>query len=277
MTYQSSWVKIGIVLSLVSIAGPVIAQPAQNTQAKNAATFTLLTWPEAGSFFDADTITRLTHAWHENHIRTYTERDIHFNSPKDNSLTKFMRIIQTNQPECLEGDPDFIEREINDKRGVRLYIPILRQFPSDTSKQAQYGEIVFGDRSIPWTGLLGVVHPFYGIGGRVQIDYWRSQKNVDPEWTGFDSSQEVLSHLFVGSIQAAALPQGALDAFLAQRNRLDLEERVTRIQITEQKPLPAIYLREDQYNNPFRRTVISETWLRNRFPTKLDPVYGLWP
>ncbi|HQH74538.1 MAG TPA: hypothetical protein PK360_20855, partial [bacterium] len=84
-------------------------------------------------------------------------------------------------------------------------------------------------------------------------------------------AEEVLRHLFVGGVQAAAVPEGTIDAFLREHNRLDLLDRVIRVRVPKVDQYPVIYLRRDLYEAPRIRTLISETWLRDHFSPWLQP------
>lgn len=79
-------------------------------------------------------------------------------------------------------------------------------------------------------------------------------------------------HLMVGSIQAAAVPQGALEVFLAANDRSELTENFYRITVPNPLPKTMIFLRQDWYSDPLKRTIISETWLRDALPSQLQLV-----
>ncbi|MBZ0254720.1 hypothetical protein K8I31_01570, partial [bacterium] len=80
---------------------------------------------------------------------------------------------------------------------------------------------------------------------------------------------EVLRHLFVGSIHAAATPAGYFDRILRDMGRTDLTERFQRERFPAET-LRVYWLRDDIYRNVFMRTIIVETWLRDRFADRIE-------
>lgn len=181
------------------------------------------------------------------------------------SIQTYLQLIERLQPICIEGDPVFVERVIN-RQGQQPYLPILQ------STSSQNAELIFRTPSPNWHGTLGVIHPSYNPGGRLQMQRWQQEHGSLPETHPFYSPEEVLMHLMVGSIQAAAVPQGALEEFLAANDRSELTENFYRITVPNPLPETMIFLRQDWFTDPFKRTIISETWLRDAYPSQLKPV-----
>ncbi len=237
--------------------------------------FQVLLWPGRGSLIHTATseewvVKHLYDAWHEGNLLTYTGRTLRIITQAGGSLDKYLRIVLNSRPECIEGDPGLIEREIN--QSGRLYVPLLQvDWGKNARRPSMIGEILFLEHTESWKGTLGVIHPHYGIGGGIQLAYWKEQQGREPPWIALHSTEEVLRHLFVGSIQAAAVPEGAIDAFLRGHNRLDLLDRIIRVRVPTADSYPVIYLRQDLYENPRIRTLISETWLRDHFSSWLQP------
>ncbi len=214
-------------------------------------------------------------AWQENRMLTYLGQSLSIVSSKSSSFTdsleKYLQSIQYTTPECIEGDRGFVEKVINQQE-IR-YLPIMEPSLDGVSAPPPLrGEIVFFDSNSVWIGRLGVVHPLYGVGGLYQIEYWKKETGKDPDIVTFYSPQETLRHLLIGSIQAAAIPEGVLENFLKEHHREDSIDRFVRIRIKEESPYPLVFLRKDLYGNPLTRTLICETWLRNGFPHLFRPL-----
>ncbi len=239
-----------------------------------AKTFHFLLWQGPASFNKSATSAindrlPLENAWHDGRLLSYTGREIRILSPKIESLEKYLRIVLNSHPECIEGDPGLIERVVN--RQIREYVPIL-EVNSQSNQQSAVlqGEIIFLEQSELWRGRLGVVHPEYDIGGRSQIEYWADKTGQAPETITLYSPKEALRHLFVGSIEAAAIPEGVLETFLHEHKKIDLLDKIIRVQMPYKGRPSVIFLRKDLYYDPLMRTLVSETWLRDHFPDKLQ-------
>jgi len=237
--------------------------------------FDLVLWPEKGGFIDSVTSPaaekRLENAWFDACMPTYSGRALRTMVPENNSLEVFLRLIQTTRPSAIEGDSGFVERNVNQPE--RIYIPFLERIDTKNGKESVlHGEIVFASPQPKWEGVLGVIHPDFSIGGKAQIDYWREQTGKDTNWVAFQSGKELLRHLFAGSIEAAAVPEETIGAFLREIGREDLANRIVRMAVPQAFPHTQFYLRRDLYDDLFLRTLISETWLRDRFPEGFKPV-----
>lgn len=238
--------------------------------------FHFLPWPETGSILKpadkaADESPVLINAWNDNHLLSYTGQTLVLLPAKSDALDQYLRLVLYSQPECIEGDINFIEEEINSQKS--LYVPILQEIETGSENAGSLkGEIVFLDQNDLWRGKLGVVHPRYSVGGKYQIDYWIEQSGNNPDVVTLNSPQETLRHLFVGSIQAAAVPEGAVEVFLKSHNRGDLSDRLIRIHIPQTAPLPVVFLRKDLFEAPLMRTLIGETWLRNSVEKQMMPL-----
>ncbi len=225
-----------------------------------------LLWNERGGMIENATlepvIPRLEEHWHERLLPSMLSVRLNIHAAKTDSLQYFRQMIERMQPACLEGEPAFVEYAVNPHRQMK-YIPVLQ------SSHPLAAELVFRSPSPNWEAVLGVVHPSYSAGGRLQIAYWEAQQEFTPKTVAFDTTHETLLHLMVGSVQAAAVPHGALERFLGEQNRMDLLDRFHRIKIENPLPAVMIYLRQDWYEDTLRRTLISETWLRDCFPERL--------
>ncbi|MBD3267609.1 hypothetical protein GF373_13150 [bacterium] len=224
--------------------------------------FLFLTWPGSGSLFHNNTQRKehLINAWYESHIPAFIDKSLNVVVPEPETIEGFERSIQTLQPDCLEGDFNYIQEVIN--RDDTQYIPILAYFDRD-SPQAQ---LIFRHPQNRWEEPLGVIHPQMTVGGRQQIQFWSRQTGETVEWVPFYSTEEVLRHFLAGSIQAAAVPEDVLWPFLSKQNRQDLAGNFTQVRIPVPFPPIVIFLREDCYDTALMRTVVQETWLRNLFP-----------
>lgn len=235
-------------------------------------TFHLVLWPAVSGWLQEITepenlVQRMQDAWYDGHLPTYTHMNLKVSVPGSDSLDWFTGLVRTLKPQSIEGDQVFIEREINQRE--RLYIPLLQRVSPNQERRLQ-GEILFRSPKTVWQGMLGVIHPAFNIGGDYQIQYWRKETGREPEVQTFYSSNEVLRHLLVGSIQAAASPQGALEDFLKESGRGDLAALFQRVTIPQEGALTHIYVREDVYNDLFLRTLVGETWLRDHFADELQ-------
>ncbi len=261
-------------LSLVVLDSASAYSESSSGDRPTAKTFHFLLWQGPASFNKSATSTindklPLENAWHDGRLLSYTGREIRILSPKGEPLEKYLRIVLNSHPECIEGDPGLIERVVNQQN--REYIPILQvNFQSDKQLPALQGEIIFLEQSDLWRGRLGVVHPEYDIGGRSQIEYWANKTGQNPDTVTLYSSNEALRHLFVGSIEAAAIPEGVLETFLHEHNKDGLLDKIIRVPMPYKGHPSVIFLRQDLYHDPLMRTLISETWLRDHFPDKLQ-------
>lgn len=252
------------------------ASPGEENAKPKSRSFHFLRWPGVGSVIQETKAINgsqnsLLTAWNEGRLLSYTGQTLELVSEKSDSLEKFLRWVRYSQPECIEGDKDFILEEINSQDP--LYAPILQEIEQKSeNKETIHGEIVFLDKNDLWHGKLGVVHPKYSVGGKFQINYWKEQSEKEPDIVSLYSPQETLRHLFIGDIHAAAIPEGAVEIFLKAHNREDLSEHLIRIRMPQTAPLPTIFLRKDLFSEPLARTLIAETWLRNGFPEWMIPV-----
>lgn len=239
-------------------------------ESNSQSSFHFLFWPTFGSL--SQTVSQgqpfsqsLQKAWQDSRLLGYLGRPLICISSKTDSVEKYLQTILYSRPECIEGDAGLLEKEINPKE--RLYDPLLQRIPEESDNQIDLrGEIVFLDRTDLWQGRLGVIHSQYEVGGGFQIAYWKQETGAVPDIVTLYSPWEALRHLMVGSIQAAAIPVGVLETFLKIHHREDLLDRVLRIRMPVNTNLPMIYLRHDLYVDPLMRTLIAETWLRDRFP-----------
>lgn len=243
-------------LILIALIHPVVvySQPG----------FDFLFWNQSGSIIQSPSISvtqRMEEHWHDQLLPSILSVQVKFHTPK--TIQIYLQMIDRLQPVCIEGDPAFVELVVNQQRQLP-YIPILE------CTEAQNAEIIFRTTAPNWQGVLGVIHPSYNPGGRLQIQHWQQKNGSAPETHTFYSHQEVLMHLMVGSIQAAAVPQGALDTFIQSIHRHDLANEFYRVPIKNPLPATMLFLREDWYRNPIKRTVITETWLRDALPKQLQ-------
>lgn len=265
--------KLVLFLLILLAGGP--AARAEGDSHPGTRPFQLLLWPGRASLVRTATSEewiekQLFNAWHAGNLLTYTGRTIRIIPMRGGSLDKYLRVVLNTRPECIEGDPGLIEQDVNQPE--RIYSPLLQiHWKEGAYRPSMTGEILFLDRAESWQGTLGVVHPHYGIGGGFQIEYWKEHQGREPAWIALYSAEEVLRHLFVGGVQAAAVPEGTIDAFLREHNRLDLLDRVIRVRVPKVDQYPVIYLRRDLYEAPRIRTLISETWLRDHFSPWLQP------
>jgi hypothetical protein len=226
--------------------------------------FDFLFWNQSGGIIESPSISVsqiIEEHWHDQLLPSILSIHVKTHTPK--SIQIYMQMIERLQPICIEGDPAFVELEVNQQR-QQPYLPILQ------SNSAQNAELIFRSSSPNWQGVLGVIHPSYNPGGRLQIQRWQQETGTAPEIHTFYSTEEVLMHLMVGSIEAAAVPQSALDEFLQSHNHSNLAENFYRIPISNPLPATMIFLRQDWYTDIRKRTLITETWLRDALPNHLQ-------
>lgn len=256
---------------LVELHQPIHAS-AQSITIQQDKSFQFCFWPCAGSILQSSTsaLSDIQETWHRSGLITFFGKNLQ-TITNIHSLDKFTRVLSVSSPECVEADPVFMDYLIKEQH--QTYVPIFQVAADQESQEPSLaGEIVFLDRTDQWKGNMGVIHPHYGIGGYYQIEYWKKKTKSDPKIVAFYSSNETLNHLFVGSIQAAAIPVGDLERYLEAHDRLDLLERVIRFQIPQKGSPPAIYIGKELYENLLKRTLIAETWLRDYFHPFLMPV-----
>ncbi len=243
--------------------------------------FLLLLWPEEGGMLQEASgqeslLNAFNNAWYDNHLPSYTGMSLEIHLPQSQSLYSFAHMIKNTWPECIEGDRWFIENEINQTQfpflDQRKYVPILMR-----STQRYSAELIFRSRATQWEGSLGVVHSDYEIGGKLQLEEWQSKSNSQNPWIAFHSTDEVLRQFFIGSCNAAAVPQGALERFLEKYNKEKFAQRLQRIELETQGFATTFFLRKDLYDDPLMRTLITESWLRNHFSGQLIPLPSAWP
>ena len=256
-------IGVMVYLFLATLFCSALAIPQENPLANNAFRFSV--WPAVDSIITgasnpASMTTLLVDSWYKGHLPTYAGKTLQILLPESDSLKTYTQQIEANQPECIEGDSWFVEREINKQN--RLYIPILMEKPSLLPKSL----LIFRSKQNIWQGVLGVVHPSMSTGGKDQIEFWEKQNNRKPDWVAFYSAEETLRHLLIGSVESIAVPANALESFLAKENRLDLLQRLNIISLPETQSNVRIFLRKDLYDQLLFRTLIGETWLRNYFP-----------
>ncbi|RJP19886.1 MAG: hypothetical protein C4527_26170 [Candidatus Omnitrophota bacterium] len=248
--------------------------------------FDFLCWPGRGSLIDSATSaeyvrSRLLGAWHDAHLPIYLKQNLRIWFPQNDSLKWYKGMIEELHPACIEGDALYVKEEVN-RRGERsndiCYIPLLRfRHEIREHDDSVRGEIIFSSRLSMWEGVLGVVHPSYSVGGNVQLNHWREQTGREADMVAFSSSFEALRHFFAGTIQAAAVPKGEVDHFLRECGQENLLSTLVRIEIPEQESPMVIFLREDLYHDPFTRTLISETWLRDHFFEYFESTPSIFP
>ncbi len=246
--------------------------------------FSFLLWPDRGGLIDASTRYQtmnllLKNRWHKALFPTYTGMTVEIHKPNSRSLKDFVQVVQKNKPEAIEGCAWFIEHEINQtKNGYfrdRLYYPVLTV--RNNKLDDLHAMILFRSNSVRWKGTLGVVHPSYTLGGRLQLENWEHKVNGSVDWVALNSTGEVLRQFFIGSIDAAAVPEGSLNDFLANHGREDLRKHLKSVMIEPSFNFTSIYLRKDIYNQPFMRTMVVENWLRNHFADNVKFVPLTWP
>lgn len=246
--------------------------------------FSFLLWPDRGGLIDASTSyqtmsLQLKDRWHKALLPTYTGMTVEIHKSNSRSLKDFVHVVQNNKPEAIEGCAWFVEHEINQiKDGYirdRLYFPVL----AVRSKKLDdlHAMILFRSNSVRWKGTLGVVHPSYTLGGRLQLENWENKLNGPIDWVALNSTDEVLRQFFIGSIDAAAVPEGTLSDFLVNHGREDLRKHLESVMIEPSFNFTSIYLRKDIYNQAFIRTMVVENWLRNHFEQGVKFVPLTWP
>lgn len=251
--------RVWILLIVCVILNPVvvISQPG----------FDFIVWNQSGGLIHSgtpdQTISRLEEHWHHQLMPSMLSVQLQIHKPI--SMEFYLKMIERLQPVCIEGDPAYVELAVNAQRQMK-YIPILQ------TKHTLAGELIFRSPAPNWQGELGVVHPDYNPGGRLQMQLWKAQTGTNPQPHVFNSPQEALMHLMVGSVQAATVPEGALDDFLEEQHRLDLLDYFHRIETPNPLPATMIFIRQDWYTNTVKRTLITETWLRDALPQKLSLV-----
>lgn len=266
----------GAVFCIIVYVAWLLSVPEAAAQSSNPfldRTFSLLLWPEVNGWIASSTNpnyikNELQTGWHDSHLPTYLGASIQL--MEVGSLKEYSDVITNQEPACIEGDPYYIENEIN-KRD-RLYIPILIKNIDSHSAYPRNGEIVFRSGEPDWRLSLGIVHPFFPLGGAMQIQYWIDRTGIPPNWIALDSTAEVLRHFLAGSIQAAAVPEGTMQKFLQQVGKEDLTSNFYSITVSSSGSPTCIYLQHAHYNNLLHRTLITETWLRDHFPGRLTPL-----
>ena len=264
---------------LMQVGGGTWAAAQDNSLESSATEFHLVLWHESGGLVSgvtsADALDGpLRDRWFEALLPALLNRNLRIHFPVDDSFERYVSLVQSLRPHALEGEACFVEHVFNSASEPE-YLPIL-ECQTDES-ETRYGEIIFRTNPPDWLGTLGVVHPWYELGGRAQIEYWQAHTGRIPNWVAYQSSREVLFHLFVGSIEAAAVPAQALETFLKERGRENLEEHVGRVRVPQAEGPIGIYLRQDWYENLLYRTLISETWLRDTFPQRFLAAPRYWP
>lgn len=202
-------------------------------------------------------------AWHENRIYRHLQKELNIIDSYGDSLAEFRNQLQGQNPQCVEADWDFAKRHL--ATDDFAYIPVL-QFHKPFTTEA---ELIWDSSVSQPIDLLGVVSPDLSMGGGIQIAHMKEKNGGEIQWHAFFSPGEVLRHLFVGSIHAAATPSGYFDRVLRDMGRTDLTERFQRERFPAET-LRVYWLREDIYRNVFKRTVIVETWLRDRFADRIE-------
>lgn len=263
-----------VVMEWGAYFSPVYATGVSRVSIEERPVFLFAAWPLGGFLAEPGAITSshsLETAWFDAHLPRFTGRSLRIRSSESDSLLEYRTWIAANEPECIEGDVDYIESVINS--GASRYIPILEVRRSHESPAlANEAEIIIRSDRSGIAGQYGVVSPYLRAGGGAQIEYWRIAGEEPLEVIFFESPRETLRHLLVGGIQAAGLPAGWFDRYLREKNRLDLLERFEHVTIPTSPPRVAIFLREDIFYDVFLRTLVAETWLRDLYPNELKSI-----
>lgn len=224
----------------------------------------LLRWPLRNIGNDSEIATEeFDNAWHENRIYRHLQKELKIIDSTGDSLTEFLNQLQSQNPQCVEADWDFAQKNLLTDNFN--YVPVL-QFHKPFATDA---ELIWDSSVTGPIDLLGVVSPDLTTGGGIQIARMKEKNGGEMQWHAFSSPGEVIRQLFVGSIHAAATPAGYFDHSLRDMGRTDLTGRFQRERFPTET-LRVYWLREDIYRNVFMRTVIVETWLRDRFADRIE-------
>ena len=224
----------------------------------------LLRWPLRNIENESEIMTdEFESAWHENRIYRHLQKELRIIDSSQDSLSEFLNQLQSQNPQCVEADWDFAKKNLTNDRFA--YIPIL-QFHKPFSTEA---ELIWDSSVSGPFDFIGVVSPDLSIGGGIQISRMKEKHGGEIQWHAFSSPREVLRQLLVGSIHAAATPAGYFDDMLRDIGRTDIVDRFQRERFPAET-LRVYWLREDIYQDVFIRTVIVETWLRDRFADRLE-------
>ncbi len=250
---------LGFFLIMIVASSPaVISQQTEQWE--------LLRWPLRETTLELDLPSSdLEDAWHENRIYRHVQKDLLILEPKSDSLLEFLHLLTEHQPECVEADLSFGYAHLNP---ISIqYEPVL-QFREPFSAQA---ELIVSSAGLSNENLLGVVSPDLVNGGGMQLNQLTDEGVADIEWKAFYSPRETIRQLLVGTINAAAVPEGYYELLLNELGRSTIIGRFHREKYDTQS-MRVYWLRRDVYDNVFLRTVIIETWLRDRFVETLKRV-----
>lgn len=226
--------------------------------------FSVLLWPYSTTILGTDnTIELLTEEWYNTHLPRVVDGPLELIRTRDWSINAYRDWIIRNRPALIEGERTLVEQALPSSSA---YIPILFA----AAPPAEYPPAVLLEKDdLRRDGILGVISPFLETGGLSQIRHWVQTRSREPDIVALGSPEEVVRHLLVGSIVAAALPQGTLEAYLESMDRIDLADRFTTEVVESAPPRLALYLREDLYQRALLRTLVQENWLRDTLPTHL--------
>ncbi len=247
--------------------------------------FQFVFWPGHGSLCETTNTgvsmpEQLQTAWHSSHLPTYLKKNLRIVIPENSSLKQYNTIVQTMQPACIEIEMAYLEEVVNRsayEQKTLTYLPILLVKKTTIDPDPIQAEILFRNRSMLRKGILGVVHPLYSIGGKTQLEYWQTQIGTTADMVAFYSPNEVLRHLFAGTIQAAAIPRQDIELFLQKAGKEKLPSSYQRIPVPDSISVLVIGLRADLFHDNFIRTLVSETWLRDHFPAEFKIIPSTGP
>mgnify|MGYP006272188333 CR=1 FL=1 len=253
-----------LALALFAGPNPIVAQPASQT----GLTFHFAAWPYQNSIMavGSQVHEELQNAWFDHHLPRFTQMRLQLIHGQDHSLTGYQHWINQGA-ECIETEYTYLEQEINQDQ--TLYRPILFAYPREEKPPAPVETALIRYKGNDnWPEPLGIVSPHLELAGGAQLRYWTQQTGAQPDVYRFDSPDEVLRHLLVGTIRSAAVPAGWFGGFLERIERPSLARFFEIEPVPAIKPQIVICLRNDLYQQAFFRTLIGETWLRNQFPNR---------
>ncbi|MBI1386843.1 MAG: hypothetical protein GC154_00155 [bacterium] len=257
-----------IVLSLALIFagyGPMTCAWGQSIPDEDEA-FTLIRWPlevwlDTGAAPETD---QLENAWRDGRLASFLGRGVHVVETKPGALDEYYEMIRVQRPECIECE---LSRDALDGHDVLdEYIAVVEYQPGGILD----GELIVRDgASEPPSPIAAASMKLESCGA--SQERWVNEKySRDADWAMFDTPLEAMRHLIVGDASAAAAPAGSFAWFLDGMGRSDLLSRFQVIRTPSTGRGVGILLRGDLYKDPFIRTLITETWLRDGFSEKLN-------
>lgn len=234
---------------------------AQTVSSDSGAEFDVLLWPfSGGDEFNELTLSELEGAWFQSLIPRYIERELAIISPAQGDMGEYERTLVERSPCLVEAERDYA---------------LARGWLADNKYVLTLSYKAMPERSCLLIQASDPVRPIEMVGGihyHAMIEILeREPERISSEAAlfTFATPLEALLQLIVGAIDAALIPDGDLPFHELSIDRETFESHFSAREITLSPSIRGLWMKKELYDDLFVRTVILETWLRDRFADRL--------